>query len=95
LDLRILGDEYVREEFKRHKGVNPDEAQIFFKEWTNYATDLSKQLGLHGPRTAKKIGIPLTENQLDLFQGDQLGQLYELQQAAMKIHKKENIKETS
>lgn len=33
-ELRILGDNYAREEFKRHKNCNPAEAKIFLTEWT-------------------------------------------------------------
>lgn len=33
-ELRIMGDNYAREEFKRHKGCNPEEARIFLNEWT-------------------------------------------------------------
>lgn len=33
-ELRVLGDNYAREEFKRHKNCTPDEAKIFLNEWT-------------------------------------------------------------
>nr|XP_033786966.1 succinate dehydrogenase assembly factor 3, mitochondrial isoform X8 [Geotrypetes seraphini] len=33
LDLKVLGDQYVKDEFKRHKTVNPTEAQRFLEEW--------------------------------------------------------------
>lgn len=33
-ELQILGDNYAREEFKRHKNCNPQEASIFLHEWT-------------------------------------------------------------
>lgn len=33
-ELRIMGDNYARDEFKRHKKCNPDEAKVFLNEWT-------------------------------------------------------------
>ncbi|NP_001404649.1 succinate dehydrogenase assembly factor 3, mitochondrial isoform c precursor [Mus musculus] len=34
-DLKALGDQYVKDEFRRHKTVGPGEAQRFLKEWEN------------------------------------------------------------
>lgn len=52
-------------------------------EWTNYAVELSQQLGLgvRGKPHAK-IGKHLNEDDLDKFKDDQIVQLYELMQAA-------------
>lgn len=33
-ELQIIGDNYVKDEFKRHKRCKPDEAEIFIKEWS-------------------------------------------------------------
>lgn len=33
-ELRVLGNIYARDEFKRHKKCNPPEAKIFLMEWT-------------------------------------------------------------
>lgn len=33
-ELQILGTNYIRDEFKRHKKVNTMEADIFVNEWT-------------------------------------------------------------
>lgn len=33
VELRVLGDNYARDEFKRHKKCEPHEAHIFMKEW--------------------------------------------------------------
>lgn len=33
LHLKALGDQYVKEEFRRHKAVGPAEAKLFMKEW--------------------------------------------------------------
>ncbi|XP_060052172.1 succinate dehydrogenase assembly factor 3, mitochondrial isoform X1 [Erinaceus europaeus] len=32
-DLKALGDQYVKDEFRRHKTVGSDEAQRFLQEW--------------------------------------------------------------
>lgn len=32
-DLKALGDQYVKDEFRRHKAVGPDEARRFLQEW--------------------------------------------------------------
>lgn len=33
-ELRVIGDNYARDEFKRHKICTPQEAKIFLNEWT-------------------------------------------------------------
>lgn len=33
-ELRVLGDNYARDEFKRHKTCNMAEANVFLNEWT-------------------------------------------------------------
>lgn len=81
-ELQSLGDNYVRDEFKRHKKCNESEAQLFMIEWTQYAINLSENLGLgvHGKPT-NKIGKHLEVNDLDKFKEDQIIQLYELMKA--------------
>lgn len=32
-EMRMLGDSYVREEFKRHKDAKPQHVQPFFQQW--------------------------------------------------------------
>lgn len=33
IDLRALGDQYVKDEFRRHKSASPEEVRSFMKEW--------------------------------------------------------------
>lgn len=33
IDLRALGDQYVKDEFRRHKGASAEEAERFTSEW--------------------------------------------------------------
>ncbi|XP_063777420.1 succinate dehydrogenase assembly factor 3, mitochondrial isoform X3 [Pseudophryne corroboree] len=35
LHLKALGDQYVKDEFRKHKNVAPAEAKLFMKEWEN------------------------------------------------------------
>jgi hypothetical protein len=51
-----------------------------------YAVTLAEQLGLKGPKYAKKLGEDLDENKLDQMRDDQLTQLYELFLAAKQQH---------
>lgn len=81
-----MGNSYARDEFKRHKTCNEAEAQVFMVEWTNYAVQLSQQLGLglHGS-PKDKVGVPLKESHLDRLRDEQVVQLYELMKAATTV----------
>ncbi|XP_045469701.1 succinate dehydrogenase assembly factor 3, mitochondrial [Harmonia axyridis] len=81
--LKELGNTYVRDEFKRHKNCDQDQAKIFMTEWTNYALDLSNQLGVKGIKEGLSgVGKSLTEEELEKFNDDQILQLYDLLTAA-------------
>ncbi|KAG7189222.1 hypothetical protein KM043_008785 [Ampulex compressa] len=56
VELQPLGNNYVRDEFRRHKSCTQEETIVFLDEWTEYAVSLAKQLGLRGPHTAKPLG---------------------------------------
>ncbi|XP_044744604.1 succinate dehydrogenase assembly factor 3, mitochondrial [Coccinella septempunctata] len=81
--LSELGNTYVKEEFKKHKNCDADQAKIFMTEWTCYAVDLSNQLGVKGIKEGLKgLGKSLTEDELNKFNDDQILQLHELLYAA-------------
>ncbi|XP_072269021.1 succinate dehydrogenase assembly factor 3, mitochondrial [Pyxicephalus adspersus] len=87
LHLKALGDQYVKEEFRRHKNIGPAETKLFMKEWEGYAAMLWEQAksSLHNPDTKKiQYGASLSEDKLDLFNEEQIGQLHELMQEATK-----------
>ncbi|KAK2576097.1 hypothetical protein KPH14_007432 [Odynerus spinipes] len=86
VEIQPLGNEYVREEFKRHKTCNATETHIFLNEWTDYALSLAKQLGIRGPQTAQPLGKSLKEEDFDKLRDEQLYQLYELMIAATGKH---------
>ncbi|XP_053694415.1 succinate dehydrogenase assembly factor 3, mitochondrial [Sabethes cyaneus] len=78
-ELHSLGDQYVKEEFRRHKTCSVKEAKLFMEEWTDYAISLANQLHHKGrPRTIEHIGKDLNVNKLDNFNDQQIAQLYEL-----------------
>lgn len=33
-ELQILGNNYVKDEFRRHKKCKPNEAELFMSEWS-------------------------------------------------------------
>ncbi|XP_053322255.1 succinate dehydrogenase assembly factor 3, mitochondrial [Spea bombifrons] len=85
LHLKALGDQYVKDEFRRHKSVNSHEAKLFMEEWEAYATTLWKQAKeQRGTEGVHRYGAPLSEQKLNAFHEEQLGQLLELMQEATK-----------
>ncbi|XP_057654673.1 succinate dehydrogenase assembly factor 3, mitochondrial isoform X2 [Diorhabda carinulata] len=85
-ELQIIGTNYAREEFKRHKRCSRNEANIFMNEWT---------LGLRGPQTGtKKIGSALAPSALDQLRDDQIIQLYELKEESSRAKNTEGTAET-
>uniref|UniRef100_A0A669BYJ4 Succinate dehydrogenase assembly factor 3 n=1 Tax=Oreochromis niloticus TaxID=8128 RepID=A0A669BYJ4_ORENI len=44
IELRALGDQYVKDEFRRHKSAEPKEVKSFMKEWENYKNSLQTQV---------------------------------------------------
>ncbi|XP_028172604.1 succinate dehydrogenase assembly factor 3, mitochondrial [Ostrinia furnacalis] len=81
-ELRVMGDNYAREEFKRHKKCNPEEARIFLNEWTDYAIGLAQQMKPLQQAKRKTVGKYIDPQLLDHMTDDQIVQLYELHKAA-------------
>ncbi|KAM9307517.1 succinate dehydrogenase assembly factor 3, mitochondrial [Gastrophryne carolinensis] len=86
LHLRILGDQYVKDEFRRHKSVSPAEAKLFLEEWQVYAETLWEQAksGLNSANREGGYGASLSEDKLNSLNEEQIGQLHELMQEATK-----------
>ncbi|NXJ11037.1 SDHF3 factor, partial [Odontophorus gujanensis] len=93
--LRELGDRYVKEEFRKHKAAGPAEAQRFLREWE--ATLIWQQINEDKQNSRKKavFGIQLTEEKLNDFRDEQIGQLKELMDEATKPKQKITISEDS
>ncbi|GCB20517.1 succinate dehydrogenase assembly factor 3, mitochondrial [Aspergillus awamori] len=72
-EMRILGDGYVKSEFRAHRNVdNPLHIIGFLTEWQLYAQKLEGDAW---------IGEKLDKSKLDKMSDQQIGQLYELMQA--------------
>ncbi|XP_060638197.2 succinate dehydrogenase assembly factor 3, mitochondrial [Anolis sagrei] len=86
LELKALGDQYVKDEFRRHKSVRPEEAQKFLQEWENYAAMLWEQAGQHAQNSSgqPRFGFHLSEEKLHALRDEQVGQLKELMDEATK-----------
>ncbi|XP_060949018.1 succinate dehydrogenase assembly factor 3, mitochondrial [Limanda limanda] len=97
IDLRALGDQYVKDEFRRHKGASPEEAKGFMVEWQQYKDTMQTQV-LDSAReqlSSVKFGSNLSEEKLIDFQGEQIGQLYELMLESTKPNRQFDIQEDS
>ncbi|KAI9810816.1 MAG: acetate non-utilizing protein 9 [Pycnora praestabilis] len=75
-EMRVIGDQYVRSEFRAHRDVeNPVHIIGFLTEWQLYAQKLEGDSWLEEKLDTGKI---------DKMSDQQLGQLYELMQAIQK-----------
>uniref|UniRef100_A0A0K0EHW8 Succinate dehydrogenase assembly factor 3 n=1 Tax=Strongyloides stercoralis TaxID=6248 RepID=A0A0K0EHW8_STRER len=83
-ELKFLGDEYVKEEFRRHKNAKPEQSLLFLKEWTEYCTSLSKQLTGKG-LVKGDLGKNLNPEIINKMEEDKLYQLYELKLETEKV----------
>lgn len=83
-----MGDQYAKEEFKRHKTCSEYEAQVFISSWAEYAINLAQQLGIKG-KPKGPIGVPLGEAALNDLRDEQVAQLYELLKAAKGLEESE------
>ncbi|KAL8839199.1 MAG: hypothetical protein Q9170_001848 [Blastenia crenularia] len=74
--MRVLGDEYIKSEFRAHRNVeNPIHIVGFLKEWQMYAQQVEGD---------SWYGEKLDNEKIDKMSDQQLGQLYELMQAIQK-----------
>nr|Q5XIY4.1 RecName: Full=Succinate dehydrogenase assembly factor 3, mitochondrial; Short=SDH assembly factor 3; Short=SDHAF3; Flags: Precursor [Danio rerio]AAH83535.1 Zgc:92826 protein [Danio rerio] len=93
IDLRALGDQYVKDEFRRHKTSSDEEAKHFMVEWQNYKDTLQTQV-LEAMGNKKLVfGADLSEDKLKHFQDEQIGQLYELMLESTKPNRQFDIQE--
>ncbi|EEH47687.1 acetate non-utilizing protein 9, mitochondrial [Paracoccidioides brasiliensis Pb18] len=72
-DMRLLGDEYVKSEFRAHRNIdNPIHIVGFLTEWQSYAQKLEGDTWQ---------GEKLDKAKIDKMSDQQIGQLYELMNA--------------
>ncbi|KAK4201768.1 putative mitochondrial acetate non-utilizing protein 9 precursor [Triangularia verruculosa] len=75
-EMRLLGDEYVKAEFRAHRSVeNPVHLIGFLTEWQLYAQKIEGDSWL---------GEKLDEGKIQKMSDEQIGQLYELMKAIQK-----------
>ncbi|CAA7267547.1 unnamed protein product [Cyclocybe aegerita] len=80
MDMRRLGDDYVKSEFRRHKEVtNPVHIMGFLSQWKMYLDQLPQN-----PDTVFD-GKKLDPTVFEKMSPEQLGQLYELMHAAKDV----------
>ncbi|XP_031560541.1 succinate dehydrogenase assembly factor 3, mitochondrial-like [Actinia tenebrosa] len=91
LELRALGDQYIRDEFRRHKNVTMEQGADFLQEWKMYA-DMLQQQQKQGLRN---LGNDLSVNEIDSFSDEQIGQLFALHQEATTSSSEENKDKTN
>ncbi|KAN0122228.1 ACN9 domain containing protein [Hyaloscypha variabilis] len=75
-EMRLLGDQYIKSEFRAHRNVeNPVHIIGFLTEWQMYAQKLEGD---------SWIGERMDIGKIEKMSDQQLGQLYELMQAIRK-----------
>ncbi|KAL3961600.1 hypothetical protein ACCO45_003123 [Purpureocillium lilacinum] len=75
-DMRVLGDEYIKAEFRAHRNIdNPAHLIGFLTEWQLYAQKIE------GDAWA---GEKIEQGKLEKMSEEQIQQLYELMQAIQK-----------
>ena len=75
--MRVLGDQYVRDEFKRHKSADSKFVPLFLREWEQYAATMDQK--------KNSFGQELSIEDQQLLDGEQKMKLRSLQDAAKKV----------
>ncbi|KAI9911361.1 hypothetical protein PsorP6_009542 [Peronosclerospora sorghi] len=75
--MRQLGDQYVRDEFKRHKNAATKFVPLFLQEWEQYAAVME--------RKKDQFGQELSIEDQQLLDDEQKRKLRSLQDAARKV----------
>ncbi|KAI0648938.1 ACN9-domain-containing protein [Trametes meyenii] len=82
-EMRSLGDDYVKAEFRRHKETSNKVHIIgFLSQWKVYLDQLPV-----GPEAQGFRGKPLDPTVLEKMSAEQLGQLYEVMHATKDVWK--------
>ncbi|EIM90938.1 ACN9-domain-containing protein [Stereum hirsutum FP-91666 SS1] len=83
VEMRSLGDDYIKAEFRRHKEVdNPVYIIGFLSQWKRYLDELPAPL-----EAEKFTGRRLDPTVFEKLSKEQLGQLYELMHATKDVWK--------
>ncbi|KAK5987695.1 Succinate dehydrogenase assembly factor 3 [Cladobotryum mycophilum] len=77
-EMRVLGDEYIKAEFRAHRKVdNPAHLIGFLSEWQMYAQKIEGE---------SWVGEKIDHGKLEKMSDEQIQQLYELMQAIQNRH---------
>lgn len=60
--MRLIGDAYVKNEFKLHKNAKPEHLKLFFAEWNKYLEHIRNERATFG-RDIEESGYTLSEEQ--------------------------------
>jgi len=83
VEMRSLGDDYVKAEFRRHKDVtDPGHIIGFLSQWKVYLDQIPV-----GPEAQRFRGNKLDPTIFEKLSEEQLGQMYELMRATKDIWK--------
>ncbi|KAJ1304900.1 hypothetical protein OPQ81_006034 [Rhizoctonia solani] len=86
-EMRILGDDYVKAEFKRHQKIdNPVHIIGFLSQWKMYLDQIEQQANSTGG-FERFTGRRLDPTVFEKMSTEQIGQLYELMHATKEIWK--------
>jgi len=83
LQMKALGDQYVKSEFRLHKNAGAAETDQFMHEWTKYYVTLAKQLNKKQKNLS--VGQAISTEMMDVLSPEQVGQLHELFKATTKV----------
>ncbi|KAG7394090.1 acetate non-utilizing protein 9 [Phytophthora boehmeriae] len=75
--MRVLGDQYVRDEFQRHKSAAPKFVPLFLREWEQYEAVMTQK--------KDRFGEQLSAEDKKLLDSEQQVKLRSLQDAAKKV----------
>ncbi|KAI0636263.1 ACN9-domain-containing protein [Trametes polyzona] len=82
-EMRSLGDDYVKAEFRRHKDITNKVHIIgFLSQWKMYLDQIPS-----GPEAKAFRGKPLDPTTLEKMSAEQLGQLYEVMHVTKDVWK--------
>ncbi|SNX85476.1 related to ACN9 - protein of gluconeogenesis in mitochondrial intermembrane space [Melanopsichium pennsylvanicum] len=82
-DMRAIGDNYIKDEFQRHKGVdNPLQIVGFLSSWKMYLDQLEMQQGKPGGFRGERLDAQLLEKMSD----EQIYQIHELMTATQEAY---------
>ena len=97
-EMRVLGDNYVKTEFRLHRKVRDAKfIETFYSEWTQYAEQLLEQVS-HDFKTnsvEKSLGAKLELKRLSEFNDDQLFNLMELRKYALNENSDDKTSESN